>query len=135
MHYAHRSNYIAHRASVIVCKGIHEAMAMSINRIVTIGTSSVCSDRLQSKAPDKSKACQCVNRPQPRHICQTPSRQYPIPAPRKIDATVIHTRELTSCGIESSRRTPQKWEDMVMRMQSLEAKIGGDFELRASNCW
>ena len=86
------------------------------------------SDKLQSKTPAKSP---CANRPQPRHIWQMPSQQYPMPNPRKIDAAVIHTREITSLGIDSSRKAPQKWEDMVMRMQALEAKIGGDLEVRA----
>ena len=128
----HRSTYVVHRASYIACKSIYKSRVMCISQIVAIGASRcAATDRKAKLLP----TIPCANRPQPRHIGQMPSQQYPMPNPRKTDATVIHTHELASCGIDSSRKAPQKWEDMVMRMQALEAKFGGDFELRASNCW
>lgn len=124
----HRSTYIAHRASCIACKGIYKSRAMCIGQIVVIGASRCaatgCKAGLLPTTP-------CANYPQPGHIGQMPSQQYPMPSPRKIDATVIHMREIASLGIDSSRKAPQKWEHMVMRMQALKAKIGGDLGVRA----
>lgn len=132
MHYAHRSSfYLCSSSCIVHCLQKHiQAKGNGHRPDGSLDAPYVCSDRLQSKAPAKSTTSPFANRPGPRHIGQTPTRQYPMPSPRKIDATVIHTREIASLGIDSSRRTPQKWEDMVMRMQSLEAKFGGDLRVR-----
>ena len=107
MHYAHRSLFYLCSSSFIVhCLQEHIQAKSRVHRPDSSHRSfTVRSDKLQSKTPAKSP---CVNCPQPRHIGQTPSRQYTMPSPRKIDATVIHTREIASCGIESSRKAPQK---------------------------
>lgn len=132
MHYAHRSTYIDHRASCIAYKSICKSRAMCISQIVAIGVSLACGDRLQSKSPANNFMRKLLTA---APYWQIPSRQYPMPSPRKIDATVIHTREIAAGCVNSGRKAPQKWEDMVTWTEALEAKIGSDFGLDPSNYW
>lgn len=132
MHYAHRSIYIAHRASCITYKSICKSRAMCISQIVAIGVSLACGDRLQSKshannfmrklltaAPYRANAIAAISYAQP-------AQNWCHGNPYARDCELWHW---------SKSQAPQKWENMVMRTRTLEAKFGGDFKLRPSNCW
>lgn len=135
MHYAHRSSfYLCSSSGIVHCLQEHIQVKSHVHRPDSSHRGFIDTQRQTAKQSSSQKPIHKLPTAVPYRanaIAAIPHAQIRA----KIDATVIHTREIASMGIDSSRKAPQKWEHMVMRMQALEAKFGGDFELRASNCW
>lgn len=69
------------------------------------------------------------------YIYRGPSYIHALYLRAKFKNGNAHTHEIMRGGVDFAWAATAKWENMVIWMHALKAKIGSDFELRASNYW